>query len=583
MAEPMTTTPTSHPAALPVSSASADITAAGGGLHGSIGSLPLARLLVRLKWTLWKRSFRKNIGKLIGTIFGALYGAGGLLWLAIVVGGAGFAGGQSALFPALVQGLGTLAVLLWLLIPLFAFGIDDTLDPRRFALFPRTAKELQPGLLAAAALSLPTLFMVLGTAIVTVSEAVWMIALGTSALGVILALVVLIPADLAGIVLCLLLPRAVLAHSAVRTSSRRRRELGGILAIVVLLGVVYGGNLLVASLAGADADVLIAWALRAVEIGAWTPLGALFAAPIDLAQGQLLTGLVRLLIGAATIAIIWRWWRRSIDLAMRSALVGDASSGQTAVSPLVPRFVKPTAFGAVMGRALRYWRRDSRYMTSLAIMPVMLLFFVGMSIIVPDSSGMGITGLLLIAGISGITLMNEIGFDGPAGWVNLTAGLDPRPNLRGRIAALAVLIVPLVTVFAIVIPLLTGQSHLIPVTLLGSLGLMLGGWGTSSVIGALLPYPTSEPGTNPMKDRSASTAAAMLSMGAGMAALIIPQLPAAGIAIWGAVTGSQQILLAGAAVAFVVGIVLLVVGVRVAERILARRYVDVFQKVRAFI
>ena len=31
---------------------------------------------------------------------------------------------------------------------LFAFGLDDTLDPRSFALFPRSAKDLQPGMFA---------------------------------------------------------------------------------------------------------------------------------------------------------------------------------------------------------------------------------------------------------------------------------------------------------------------------------------------------------------------------------------------------------------------------------------------------
>jgi ABC-2 type transport system permease protein len=49
--------------------------------HGEISPKALLRLQLGLKWTLWKRSYRKNIGKLIGTIIGVLYALGGLVGL----------------------------------------------------------------------------------------------------------------------------------------------------------------------------------------------------------------------------------------------------------------------------------------------------------------------------------------------------------------------------------------------------------------------------------------------------------------------------------------------------------------------
>ena len=114
--------------------------------HGEIRGRDLVRLQLKLKWTLWKRSYRKNVGKIIGTSIGALYGLGGLAMLVFLFLGTTLWAGEGELFPQIVRGLGAVTVLLWFLIPVLAFGIDDTLDPRSFALFPRSARGLQPGM-----------------------------------------------------------------------------------------------------------------------------------------------------------------------------------------------------------------------------------------------------------------------------------------------------------------------------------------------------------------------------------------------------------------------------------------------------
>ncbi|MFE5777186.1 hypothetical protein [Brachybacterium sp. NPDC056505] len=560
-------------------SGTSDITTAGGSLHGSVHGMALVRLLMRLKWILWRRSFRKNVGKIVGTVFGGLYGLGGMATLVALVVATVVMDADGSVFPTAVRALGTVLVLVWLLLPLFAFGVDDSLDPRKLALYPRTARELQPGMLAAGAISLPTLFTVLGVAITSVGVIIWAAMHATGPIWMVLAIIALVPAHLAGIVLCLLLPRAVLAHQASRSSSRRGREVGGVIGIVVMLGALYGISLLGQSLDGANISLWSKVLATGAQIGAWTPFGALFSVPVDLAQGAVLPALVRAVIGAATIVLVWLWWRRSIDLAMREALVGDASSGSAKVSALVPRFVRSSAFGAVMGRSLRYWRRDSRYLASVVIMPVMLVFFVAMGLINENNRVTPFMGVLLVAAISGITLANEIGFDGPAGWVNITAGVPARANLRGRIAAMAVFTVPFLVLAAIVVPILMGRPDLVPMILLGALGLTMGGWGASSLIGTIMPYPTAAPGTNPMKDRSSSNASAMLAMGLATAAVFVPQLPAVGVAIWGLVVDGPMILIGAGVLSLVIGVVVLLVGLRLAERRLEAHYVDVFQRV----
>ena len=547
--------------------------------HGDIERRALVRLQLRLKWTLWKRSYRKNIGKIIGTSIGALYALGGLAGLVFLFLGTTLWAGEGELFPQIVRGLGAVTVLVWFLIPVFAFGLDDTLDPRAFALFPRSAKELQPGMFAAAALSLPSIFTLLAIGIATAFELLWLIVFGQGAGWIVLGALALIPANLAGLALCLLLPRAWFAHSASRTSSRKGRELGGILGFMVMFGAIYAFSLTAQRIEDLDTAWVREQLPRAVDVLAWTPLGALFSVPMDLAEGRVLTALLRALIGAATIVVVWLWWRRSIDLSLTSALTGDASSGQAKVSPLVPRFVPVGPFGAVMGKALRYWRRDTRYLAALGIYPVVIVFFVAMGFITPEARPMMLGMAVFMCAMTGLSVSNEFGFDGPASWVNIVTGLPARANLLGRIAAIAVLMVPAVVVITIGLPLLFGLPHLIPMTLLGALGAMLAGWGTSMVAGVMLPYPSSPPGTNPMKDKSASSSNAMLSMGISMVAVFVPMLLPLGVGIWGAVTDSLVLITVAGALALVIGVVVLLVGLRIASVRLEARYPDIFQKV----
>jgi ABC-2 type transport system permease protein len=519
----------------------------------------------------------------VGTIFGVLYGVGGLVGITIALFVTALATGSGDTFGLILRGCGAAVVLAWLILPLFAFGLDDTLDPRRLALFPHPARVLQPGLFLASAISLPALFTVLGVLAATVAEVLWLLTAAEGALRIIGSLILLLPANLGAVTLCLLLPRAILAHGAVRSSSRRTRELGGVLGMGAMLAVIYGFSVAMQSLNDTTIDLVVKYVGVAIEVFSWTPLGALFSAPLDVAQGQWPTALARLVIGVASIVLVWLWWRRSTDLALRSALIGDASSGDAKVTALVPRFVRASAFGASMGRALRYWRRDSRYLASIVIMPVMLVFFVAMGLINKGTSSMGVFGVLLVAGMSGITLMNEIGFDGPAGWVNITAGVKARDNLRGRIAAMALVAIPFILIAAIVVPLISGQAAMMPALVLMALGMMLGGWGAGALVGTLLPYPTAAPGTNPMKDKSGSSANAMISMSVGMAAVAVPQLPSIVLLVVGTVTGNDLLWIIAGGISLVVGVAALVVGLHFAERILDRRYVDLFQKVRAHV
>ncbi|WP_058235376.1 hypothetical protein [Devriesea agamarum] len=541
----------------------------------------MARVLIRLKFLLWRRSFRKNIGKLIGTIIGCLYGVGFLF--TIMAGLITMSTAGNDYFGMLARGLGVLAILLWLLGPLLAFGVDDTLDLRKFAVLGRRARDLQPGLLAAAAISLPSLFTLLVALMVGVVSVFWVLMNpGVGTLNTVLTIIALPIAIAAGYITCLLGPRAVLARAALQTSSRKRREIMGPILLILFIAVLFGGEFyLISSATELGMPVSVEALTAAIKILAWTPFGAAFCVPFDLADGDYLAAIVRALVAAATIVLLWRWWRRTIEESMLQALLGDESSGTTKVTALVPKFLPSNPLGAVAGRSLKYWRRDSRYVGAIGITPLMLIFFIGMGLVNPHMSFLGIFGILLVASLTGGSLMNEIGMDGPAGWVNITAGLDARSNLLGRIIAEALFTLPFIILATIVVPSLFGLPVLIVPLLLISIGMYLGSGAISLLTAVILAFPAAAPGTSPFKDRSSNSVNAVLASFIATFGMWVPMIPAFILGIFG-FFGQRWALWVAGPVGLLTGVGLFFLFMHINKKILNKRYVDIFQKVRAF-
>src|SRR5699024_6735629 len=103
--------------------------------------------------------------RLIFTLLGVAYGLGIMALLAI---GTFFLrdadpGGKAL---AVLAG-GIVLTLGWAIVPLVAFGIDDSLDPARFSLLTVPSRGLALGLMLAGAVSLPAIFIGLGLALTT--------------------------------------------------------------------------------------------------------------------------------------------------------------------------------------------------------------------------------------------------------------------------------------------------------------------------------------------------------------------------------------------------------------------------------
>ena len=134
-----------------------------------------------------------------------------------------------------------------------------------------------------------------------------------------LAALAAIVCSIIGVLIAVVASRAVAAASIGLQSSRRARELSGILIIVPLMLL---GPIIIGVTQGIQ-DAVGTLPTIATALG-WTPIGAAWAAPAALAVGDPAGAALRFLIALATLALLFAGWR----LALARALVTPASSSE---------------------------------------------------------------------------------------------------------------------------------------------------------------------------------------------------------------------------------------------------------------
>ncbi|MBM0232144.1 ABC transporter permease [Micromonospora sp. STR1_7] len=462
-----------------------------------------ARHFVRLKLRVMGNNFRGQGWRIALFIGGALVG----LWFAasgfFLFAAPGLTGdGRYAVLVAAAGG--GLLVLGWLLLPLVFFGVDETLDPARFALLPLSRRTLVTGLFAAALVSVPVL------AVLVASFGLVLTAWG---LGGWSAGLVAVVGVAGGLLLCVAASRAVTSAFATMLRSRRVRDLAAVLLAVTaaLLGPLQVFGL--AALREADWTRLTG---VATVIG-WTPFGAPWTAGIDVAQGRVWTAPVKLLITAAAIGALLVWWSRSLE----SAMVGAVSAGRAparrgvtggAVGQLFPRlagWARRDRFGALVAREARYWWRDARRRANLITIAVVGIFVPvminlggagfavederGLTTGAGDSSPVLVTLSMLFVGVlASVTLANQFGFDGSAYAANVVAGVPGRVELRARMTAFSLYVLPMLAIVAVVLSVVLGRPGWIGLTA-GSLAATYGaGLAVNSFVSVLGAYSLPE-------------------------------------------------------------------------------------------
>ncbi len=510
---------------------------------------PSAWDFVRLKLRLLRNGFRGQAWRVVAFVFGLLFG---LSMAGLAVLGFAASGGASTEVRYVVAAFtGTAVVLGWTFVPLLFFGVDETLDPARFALLPVPRATLVRGMLAAAFVGVPAVATLLGTS---------GLALTVRRSGVVVAGVAFVGV-VAGLVLGVVASRAVTSAFAALLRSRRVRDLAAVIVAVLASSV---GPLQWAITVAVEEGSLDQ-AVRIADVLSWTPLAAPYVLPYDVASGRWLVAGARVCVTVGAIALLFWWWSRTIE----SAMIGVSTGGATkpvkgadtgAVAALVPRalrvIAKPTAFGAIVARESRFWWRDARRRASVisiliasAVLPIALNIASSGANDRGGTSALGFSFAVSMAGtMGGMLLANQFAFDGSAYAAHLLVGVPGRVELRARAAAIALVAVPVQLVVVVAVTLLAGRPHQLP-TGFGMLAASFGAaMAAAAALSVLAPYALPE-NTNPFAINSGGgSAKGMLALLAMIGTLIISMpVVIAALMLGSSTAGSWGVLAIGLA------------------------------------
>src|SRR5215472_12628594 len=269
----------------------------------------MARLLVQLKLRLVTNALRSSTGAKVSfitsTVFAVLLAIGTFVILAALRGQTAAVAQTASVFTVFAFG--------WLILPLFSFGLDGTLDPATLALYPLRTRPLAVGLLAASATGAWPLANVIGLLGVTIGVARGGVSVVVAVLAVVLQ-----------VMFCIALARLVTTGLAGLLRSRRGTDLAAF--AVIPLFALYEGFAQVVPRLAAEGKITATTFADIDRWLRWLPPGIAVHAIHDVSTGHLGTGLARLAVLAAIIVAIGWLWIRSL----RHALVSVDVSTQAA-------------------------------------------------------------------------------------------------------------------------------------------------------------------------------------------------------------------------------------------------------------
>ncbi|MDR2723087.1 MAG: hypothetical protein LBB54_05125 [Cellulomonadaceae bacterium] len=534
--------------------------------------------LVRLKLTLMANTFRRSVWQTIGLVLGSLYALG--IVVTVVV--ASLLGGWNdpVLTGDLLVVLGAVAVLGWWVLPIFLYGVDATLDPQRFVLYPIPRRTLLTGLTVAGAISVPGIATALtfaGTSLAWLRSPLALIAGVIGAAG--------------GLAVCVLGARAWTTLLSPLMESRRSREVLTLAAFVPLLALSPAINLLAQRIAdsGASPEHLRHTLTDLAAVTAWTPFGAPWGIAAAVHDGAWLVAIGRLAVLAASallLAWLWDWsMRRSLERPPRVTAQRERVKGLG----FFDRF-PASRTGAVAARTATYWLRDPRYSGSLIVVPMLpVIMLVGMNS--GGAEAAAVTGPVmsmlapLTAWILGFSISNDIGYDYTAFSLHVATGLPGRADRWGRVIPVLVAGTPIVILYSLIPLWLSGQWGWLPAVLGLSLGTLLASLGVSSATSSRWVYPVAKPGESPFKQPQGATGATMVAQSINMGLAVLVCLPALVLAVLSVVLSGPTALVLGwvtLLVGLAVGLGVLMFGVRWGARTIETRSPELLQQVQSF-
>lgn len=528
--------------------------------------------IVELRWSLTFAALRKSVWQTIGYVLGLLMAVGVVVAAAFLFTWLGSlpVSSDSGLERSAVGGLVGLVVvvlttvmgLLWMIVPLSLTGEGSSLSPRRFVLYGISDNELTGGILLSALLGTPALAALIS---------LFFAAGAYRPLGGVVVIAAVFAAVLT-VVVCVTVSKALiaLAGSLIRTRRGQMILYVGVIALMVVAFQIPGQAMSGIGDSGADLDSVISVITVIGSICGWTPWGAAFQIPLDIAAGAWGLAAARLAICLATIVAAYAV---SLWCLRRDRLLGQDSKATIAKGLSWLARVPDSVSGAVSGRIAQYWQRDGRYAMGL-IMPVILTVIF---MIQSRHSPAVLWGAPLTMGmIYPMIESNNLAYDGTAFAMHALVGVSGRDDRRGR-ARVSVVVSLFFVILTSLIAMtgtgafVDGEAFILAMALVGgSLGFVLAGIGLAEVLSTVLIYPVAS-ADKPFSTPQGRAAAQGIFPFIQMLGSVVLMIPTFGTALAVGILAGPGLLWIVGIVGIVNGVALLMAGVRLGGRILDRR------------
>lgn len=398
------------------------------------------------------------------------------------------------------------AALVWVLGPVVAMTVDDSLDPRTFEALPIPRTRLGIGLLAAGLIGpggiATAVALVLGS----------LLAFSRSSLTAIPVVVV----ACTGTLLVVAIGRWVTTALSDIIQSRRSRE-----TVAIVLALAIGAPALVIQLAGSgaiavgDIDDLVT-ALR------WTPPGALGAAASEFGSGNWADGTGALAVGVVGLGLVA--WLSGVALSrLQTRPPSSGGSNRNVGGGRRLPVIVAGPIGAVAAKEMRYATRDARlrsqFLGAMIGIGVVGIAFGGVLADSPYAPFLGVfVSLLILLPVSG----NLFGVDAGGFWTYLVAAPELPVVIRGKNLGWILVVGPIGLVACVVGGLIGGDVRYLPAAILMTATAITIWLAVGNVVSVLGAFPLPE--SNMFGNKSVSGAVLLWSMG-GLAALGILHIP----------------------------------------------------------
>lgn len=399
---------------------------------------PSIGTFVRLRWAITIATLKRSVWQLVGFIITAIVGTGCIV--GALIGGI-VLGVQSDPLVGVVLRIampiaGAFAILLAVLIQLMIVGENSTMTPDNFAIYGIGDRRLTTGLVAAGLAGPAALTFLLCLLAFTPAYAHFGAA----------AVIASVASTFAVIVTAMLCSKAMLSLFGVIVRSQAGKNLFYVVMMVVIILLAEAPGMTMATLDTAGAAIDVRHMVRAADVVGWTPLGAPFMLPFDVADGAWGAFTAHLLIVVVACAVCW--WLTMWSLRYARTHNAAVSGGKAEKSLGMFARTSDSPSGAVAARLLCMLRRDPRQsvMFVMPLLVVLIFAFTGSRV----GDWYVWVGMIVSCTMFALNAANGLGYDGRGFAMDVICGTPAIDDRRGRARAyMLVATVSIVVLFAI--------------------------------------------------------------------------------------------------------------------------------------